>query len=156
MPVLPKEAKYYDYVPLFDEAVPRIEAAISYLREQGVQHIVLIAHSCGAHMAMHRVRLRGEEGLTAYVGIGMGATDYQQPMAQPFPLAQMTIPVFDLYAEHDFPAVLRMAPERLAMIRKGGNPHSAQQRIAGAEHYFAGHNKELVEAIAGWLNDINF
>ena len=156
MPVLHKEAKYYDYELLFDEAVPRIEAAIAYLREQGVKHIVLIAHSCGAHMAMHRVRTRGEQDLAAYIGIGMGATDYQQPMREPFPLAQMTIPILDIYAAKDFPAVLRMAPERLAMIRKGGHPHSAQQRIAGAEHYYEGHNEELVEAVASWLNGLVF
>lgn len=156
MPVLHKGAKYYDYVPLLEEAVPRIEAAIAYLQQQGVERIVLIAHSCGAHMAMQRIRVLGDKGLAAYVGIGMGATDYQQPMAQPFPLEQMTIPVLDLYAEHDFPAVLRMAAERLAMIRKAGNPQSAQQRIAGAEHYFAGYNQPLVEATSDWLNGLKF
>ena len=152
LPVLHKEAKYYDYVPLFAEALPRIEAAIAYLQAEGVEPIVLIAHSCGAHMAMHRIGESGERGLAAYVGIGMGATDYKQPMAKPFPLDNMTIPVLDLYAEKDFPAVLRMAPERLTMIKKAGNPHSAQQEIAGAEHYFVGHNDKLVEAISRWLN----
>ena len=29
MPVLEKQAKYYDYLPLFAEAIPRIEAAIA-------------------------------------------------------------------------------------------------------------------------------
>lgn len=156
MPVLHKEAKYYDYVPLFAEALPRIEAAIAYLKEQGVEQIVLIAHSCGAHMAMHRIREIGDKGLAAYIGIGMGATDYKQPMKQPFPLDKMSIPVFDLYAEKDFPAVLRMAPERLAMIKKAGNPQSAQQQIPAAEHYFEGHNDELVEAISNWLNALKF
>lgn len=156
MPVLHKEAKYYDYEPLFDEALPRIEAAISYLKEQGVEKIVLIAHSCGAHMAMHRIREMGEEGLAAYVGIGMGATDYQQPMSLPFPLAEMSIPVLDIYAEKDFPAVLRMAPERLAMIRQAGNPQSAQLQVPGAEHYFVGHNDELLEAISEWLSGLEF
>jgi hypothetical protein len=144
MPVLHKEAKYYDYVPLFAESLPRIEAAITYLKEKGAERIVLIAHSCGAHMAMHRIREMGNKDLSAYVGIGMGATDYKQPMKQPFPLDKMTIPVFDVYAENDFPAVLRMAPERLAVIRKAGNPQSAQQEIAGAEHYFNGSNDALV------------
>ncbi len=156
MPVLHKEAKYYDYVPLFAEALPRIEAAIAYLKEQGVERIVLIAHSCGAHMAMHRISVSGDQDLAAYVGIGMGATDYKQPMKQPFPLAKMTIPVFDVYAENDFPAVLRMAVERLDMITRAGNPQSAQQLIPGAEHYFEGHNDALVEAIARWLNGLKF
>ena len=154
MPVLHKEAKYYDYEPLFTEALPRIEAAIAYLQGQGVENIVLIAHSCGAHMAMHRIREVGDRGLSAYIGIGMGATDYKQPMRQPFPLQRMQIPVLDLYAEHDFPAVLRMAPERRAMLQTAGNPQSAQQQIAGAEHYFDGYGDDLLEAISEWLNSL--
>ena len=154
LPVLHKQAKYYDYVPYFDEATHRIEAAIRYLKEQGVEKIVLIAHSCGAHMAMQRIRDVGDKGLAAYVGIGMGATDLNQKMRQPFPLAQMQVPLLDIYGEKDFPAVLRMAPERLAMIRKAGNPQSAQKVIAGAEHYFNDYNEALVEAIAEWLNGL--
>ncbi len=155
MPVLHKQAKYYDYVPLFPEALQRIEAAIAYLEGQGVENIVLIAHSCGAHMAMYRIRQLGDQGLAAYVGIGMGATDLGQKMRQPLPLDKMKIPLFDVYAENDFPAVLRMAPERLEMIRKAGNPQSAQQQIPAAGHYFEGHNDALIEAISNWLNGLN-
>ncbi len=155
MPVLHKEAKYYDYVPLFPEAQQRIEAAIAYLKGHGVEKVVLIAHSCGAHMAMHRIGQVGDTGLSAYIGIGMGATDLGQKMRQPFPLDKMKIPLFDVYAENDFPAVLRMAPERLAMLRKAGNPQSAQQQIPAAEHYFEGHNDALLEAISNWLNGLN-
>ncbi len=154
MPVLHKEAKYYDYVPLFAAALPRIEAAIAYLKEQGIEHIALIAHSCGAHMAMQRIREQGDKDLAAYIGIGMGATDYRQPMHQPFPLDTMKIPVFDIYAEKDFPAVLRMAAQRQAMIKTAGNPQSAQQQIPGADHYFNGYHDELVEAISNWLNGL--
>ena len=116
LPVMGKEAKYFDYVPTFPEAYPRIEAAIKYLREQGIERIVLIAHSCGAHMAMTWIEERGDSAIDAYIGISMGATDYKQPMVRPFPLERMHVPVLDLYGSKDYPAVLRMAPERKAMI----------------------------------------
>jgi hypothetical protein len=51
MPVLEKSAKYYDYVPIFPAAYPRIKAAIEFLRDQGVMRIVVIAHSCSVHMS---------------------------------------------------------------------------------------------------------
>jgi alpha/beta superfamily hydrolase len=156
LPVLEKEAKYFDYVPLFPEASPRIEAAIAYLREQGTKRIVLIAHSCGAHMAMHWIDENGDSAIDAYIGIGMGATDYKQPMAKPFPLAKMQVPVLDIYGSNDYPAVLRMAPERKAMMDKAGNPHSAQQVINGAEHYFNGHNDALIEVVGDWLRELKF
>ena len=46
MPVLTKDAKYYDYVPVFPAAYPRIESSIEFLRESGYDRVYLIAHSC--------------------------------------------------------------------------------------------------------------
>jgi len=63
------------------------------------------------------------------------ATDYQQPMQRPFPFASLTVPVLDLYGEYDYPAVHRMAPERLHLIQQGGNPLSQQVIAPGADHY---------------------
>jgi alpha-beta hydrolase superfamily lysophospholipase len=67
MPVLFKGAKYYDYVPIFSYAFPRIEAGIDFLRNSGYQKIVLIAHSCGAHMAMAWLREKGDSDIDAVV-----------------------------------------------------------------------------------------
>ncbi|MCK4707666.1 MAG: DUF3530 family protein, partial [Gammaproteobacteria bacterium] len=71
LPVLEKTAKFYDYVPVFDEATPRIDAAIDFLQQQGNKKIIIIAHSCGAHMAMQYVRIKGESRFDAFVGIGI-------------------------------------------------------------------------------------
>jgi len=159
MPVLEKQAKYYDYVPLFPKAIPRIESAIAYAREQMKQKkltgkVVLIAHSCGAHMAMAWADVDSFESIDAYVGIGMGATDYKQPMKHPFPLEKLKVPVLDVYAENDYPAVLKMAPERLALIRKAGNKKSAQVVIEGADHYYVDKGEALTEVIAQWLQSL--
>ena len=154
MPVLAKDAKYYDYVPVFPEAVPRIEAAVRHLRSQGFKRIVLIAHSCGAHMAMHWIDQKGDGAIEAYVGIGMGATDYRQEMAKGFPLGRMRIPVLDLYGSRDYPAVINMAPRRLAALSEAGNPRSQQQIIEGADHYGNGGNDAIVEAVANWLDTL--
>lgn len=155
MPVLEKSAKYYDYVPLFPYAAPRIEAGIKYLREQGVHNIVLLAHSCGAHMAMDWVRKNGDKYIEAYIGVGMGATDYEQKMQQPFPLATMRVPVLDIYGEKEFPAVLRMAPKRLAAIKKGGNPLSQQVVVPDANHYFTDKGDALVKKVTHWLDSLD-
>ncbi len=155
MPVLEKGSKYYDYVPLFEEAIPRIDQGIKYLKEQGAEHIVLIAHSCGAHMAMERVHVQGDNDLVAYVGIGMGATDFGQPMLEPFPLAKMSVPILDIYGEDEFPAVLKMAPERQALMKKAGNSLSQQVVVPGSDHYFNGKGEPLLEAVDTWLVKIS-
>ncbi len=156
MPVLAKEAKYYDYVPIFDEAIPRIQAAIDFLRKRGNQQIVFIAHSCSVHMSMRYLREQGDKGLLAYVGIGMGATDYEQPMAQPFPLGNLVVPVLDIYGADDFPAVHRLAAGRWQKIRQAGHPLSKQLVIADADHYFTDRGDKLVRVIGQWLEGLEY
>ena len=155
MPVLAKDATYYDYIPIFRHAHGRIEAGIGYLRERGYRPIVLRAHICGVHMAMDWIRKHGDADIDAFIGLGMGATDYRQPMHQPFPLDTMRVPVFDLYGEQEFPAVIRMAPQRRQMIEAAGNPASRQAVLPGADHYFGGQGDALVEAVAVWLESLN-
>lgn len=154
MPVLDKEAKYYDYVEIFPDAYPRIDAAIDFLKEKGNEKVILIAHSCSVHMTMAWVdagRIRDVDG---YIGIGMGAVDYQQPMQKPFPLEQLKIPVLDVFGEDEYPAVIKGAPARLAAIQKAGNPKSKQITVPDANHYFTDRGQALLDVVARWLNDL--
>ena len=151
MPVLGKSAKYYDYVPILPAAFPRIRAGIEFLRKRGAHSIVLAAHSCSVHMAMAFVRRHGDTGFDGLIGVGMGATDYRQPMREPFPLATMAVPVLDLFGDEDYPAVLREAPARLAAMRAAGNSRSAQRIVPGADHFFRDQDEALVGAVAEWL-----
>lgn len=159
MPVLEKQAKYYDYLPLFPEAVSRIDAAIVYARLQMRRQkhkqdnkVVLIAHSCGAHMAMSWIEVDSTESIDAFIGLGMGATDYMQPMKQPLPLEKINVPILDVYAENDYPAVKRMAAERLHLIHMAGNKKSDQVIIKAADHYYIDKGDELTQVIGDWLN----
>ena len=151
MPVLDKEAKYYDYVPIFDFAHARIDAGINFLRDAGYRKIVLLAHSCGVHMAMDWMADHGDDSIDAYIGLGMGATDFGQPMRKPFPLVQMRVAVLDLYGANEYPAVIRGAGERKAMIETAGHPRSQQLVLPGADHYFTNQGGPLVSTVAAWL-----
>lgn len=155
MPVLEKDAKYYDYLPIFHHSHARIEAGIKFLREQGHEKIVLLAHSCGAHMALDWIRAKNDRIIDAFIGLGMGATDYKQPMHQPFPLDWMHVPILDLYGANEYPAVIRMAPARKAMLEKAGNPGSRQQVLPDANHYFTDQGDPLVAAVADWLGQLD-
>ena len=154
MPVLEKDAKYYDYIPVFGFAHARIEAGLRFLRENGHRKVILLAHSCGVHMAMDWIGENGDDSIDAYVGLGMGATDYGQPMRKPLPLAQMQVAVLDLYGVDEFPAVLRAAPERQAMLEAGGHEQSRQLMLPKANHYFTDQGEALVAAVADWLDQL--
>lgn len=155
MPVLDKDARYYDYLPVFPHAHDRIEAGIGWLRDRGFDRVVLVAHSCGVHMAMDWIADGGGGQIDAFAGLGMGATDYGQPMLQPFPLASIRVPVLDLYGADEYPAVVRGAPDRRAAIEAAGNPRSRQAVLPGADHYFAGQGDALVAAVAEWLESLD-
>ena len=154
LPVLEKAATYNDYFEIFPAAGPRIEAALDHLQAEGHDRIVLIAHSCAVHMVQHWIHRRGPAALDrfhVYVGIGQGATDRGQPMREPYALAKMPQPLLDLYGEYDFPAVHRMADERLRLMQIAGHPQSRQITVDDADHYFKGKGDEAVGVIADWL-----
>lgn len=153
MPVLEKDATYYDYVPVLPEAFPRLEAALDYLGTQ--KPIIVIAHSCGVHMAMAWFEHRGSSGIDGFVGIGMGATDYGQHMAHPFHLDKLRIPVLDIYGSGDYPAVRKFSDRRLMNIARSGQRGSAQVMVADADHYFHDRGEVLTQEIDTWL-DRNF
>ena len=157
LPVLEKGKKYYDYVDVFPQALPRIDAAIEYLKDDH-EKIMLLAHSCGVHMSMawlrHRAHTDIDTDIHAYIGIGMGATDYQQAMRQPFPFTQMKMPVLDIFGAADYPAVIRTAGQRWQQISDAGNKHSKQLSIDAADHNFEDQEDALFEAISEWLHTL--
>ena len=154
MPVLEKQAKYYDYVSIFHESFPRMEAGVRYLEGHGVKNIVLIAHSCSVHMAMAWFEESEFKELNGFIGIGMGATDYKQPMKKTFPLGRISIPVMDVYGGDEYPAVIRGAGDRLTQIRQAGNKKSLQISIPGADHYFHNKGDELTKVVSQWLDTL--
>jgi len=153
MPVLSKESKFYDYVPTFPEALPRIDAALAYLKAQGNEQLVMLAHSCGVHMAMAWIGANGSGAIDGFVGIGMGATDYRQPMLAPFPFAKLQVPVLDVYGALDYPAVLHGADGRSKAVQKQGQPASRQIMLQDGDHYMREQDAVLLKTVSGWLND---
>lgn len=156
MPVLDKSAKYYDYVPVFPYAHERIEAAIDFYKQRGVENIILIGHGCGAHMSMSYIDKYSDEKISAYVGIGMGATDFKQKIVKPFPLDKMLKPVLDVYGEQDFAGVIRHSEKRQALMDVASNQKSQQMVIDKADHYFkeTGTVEVLTDKINTWLSGL--
>lgn len=156
MPVLGKSATYYDYVPIFPYAHQRIDAAIEFYHQRGVDNIIIVSHGCGAHMSMSYFDKYGDDKINAYVGISMGATDYKQKVIKRFPLDVMLKPVLDVYGEKDFPGVMRLSESRKALMDISGNPKNAQKVIKGADHYYKnnGTAQVLTSTIDAWLSGL--
>lgn len=154
MPVLDKEARFYDYLEIMDEALPRIDAALEFLAEKGNEVVVMQAHSCGVHMAMEWIGAHGSAAIDGFIGIGMGATDYGQPMRKAFPFDRLQVPVLDLYGALDYPAVLHGADDRWHAIQKQVQAKSRQVMLQDGDHYMREQDALLVQTVADWLDQL--
>lgn len=152
MPVLDNEASFYDYLDIVPESLPRIDAAVEFLKQKKIHNIILLAHSCSVHMAVPWLQQNPHRGARAFIGVGMGSTDKGQPMPKPFPLEQIKIPILDIRGEYDYPAVMRNAPRRWASMQKAGNAKSQQRVVEKSDHYFTDRGEALLLEVVDWLN----
>jgi pimeloyl-ACP methyl ester carboxylesterase len=152
MPILANDAPMKDYLPLFDEVAPRLNAAIGYLREQGNKTIVIIAHSLGASMAARFIADNPKAGINGLVLISMSVIDIDAKMNGALALEKIKLPVLDIYGSRDLENVLATGSMRAkAATRGAGNSDYRQISIEGGDHFFIGVEDELVRRIYGWL-----
>ena len=143
MPVLAADALGEDYPALFPDAADRLRAAVAFLKTKGHGKIALATHSMGARMGNYFLTTTPDNGVDAWISIGINSGDFAAP-------AKLHLPILDIYGERDFAQVLQKAGARAAILRtlKG----SAQIEVAGADHYFAGSERELVAQTRRFLD----
>lgn len=134
MPVLAADAAAEGYADLFPDAGDRLDAALAWLRAKERSRIAVISHSMGARMALAWIQRRPNAPIAAWVALSISTGELDD-------LPRIRFPVFDVYAEKDFPQVLAKARERALVLR--GIPGSSQAMLYGADHYFGGKEKEL-------------
>lgn len=150
MPILENEASHEDYAKLYDEVAPRIDAAIAYLRNLGNKEIALVAHSQGAAMASYYLR-DTKQKIKGLVAIGMSGEEKDDRMNGSLSLQRITLPVLDLYGTQDLDSVLSSTDKRAAAAKSANNKDYKQLQIEG-NHFFDGHNDDLIEAVLSWLD----
>ncbi|HZT61889.1 MAG TPA: DUF3530 family protein [Burkholderiales bacterium] len=138
MPVLAAEAPPARYPVLFWEADARFAGAMTYLRRKHYDKIWVLSHSMGSRMANHYISAHPQVPLAGWISLSISSGDIG-------PFKRIKFPVYDVYAENDFDAVIKGAPKRAATLKnlKG----SSQTMVFGTDHYFARREKELVSLI---------
>jgi pimeloyl-ACP methyl ester carboxylesterase len=143
MPVLAADAKGEDYPALFGDAAERLAAAVAFLKAKGYDRIALVSHSMGSRMSNHFLAAGPAHGIAAWVAIGISSGEFVNA-------ARFGFPILDIYGERDFPQVLKNADARAAALARLKG--SAQIEVAGADHYFAGSEAELVRHVRRFLD----
>lgn len=136
------DAKLEDYYPaLFSDAVGRIGAGARWLAEKGHSGIVLLSHGMGSWMSNVYYEKTGNSPFAAWVCMGLTGGFGE--------MRNVKVPVLDLYGEHDLPPAIRADWRRRLTL--GSIEGSKQVKIAGADHYYTGREKELAAAISGFI-----
>jgi pimeloyl-ACP methyl ester carboxylesterase len=145
MPVQAADAKAADYYPkLFPEAIGRIGAGAAWLAQKGYAHPVLLSHSLGSWMSEAYFAATPDAPFAAWVCLGRGG---------PFgDLANVHVPVLDVYGMNDLPLVIRWSTEREHVLKL--IPGARQVVIQGADHFYTGREQSLEDAIHAFVDEL--
>ncbi|PKO64153.1 MAG: DUF3530 domain-containing protein [Betaproteobacteria bacterium HGW-Betaproteobacteria-17] len=139
MPILAADARGEAYPPTFPEAAERIAEAVAFLKAKGYQQIAIVSHSMGSRMSRAYVAGKPDPAVKSWASLGISVDDYQA----------VKLPILDLYGDNDLPQVLANAGKRKQSL---AHTHSKQVKLERADHFFTGHEGEMVEAVADFLN----
>lgn len=141
MPVLAVDAQFDAYAGLFPDAAERLSLAVAFLKNKGYKHIAIVSHSNGSRMSRVYMSTNPPD-VNAWVALSLTRGDT---------FAGIKAPVLDLYGEKDMPHVLLGASQRKASLR---NPTSKQRIIPDADHFYTGHEGEMVNAVRDFLDHL--
>ena len=147
MPILHNDAEYEEYAAIYPEVPGRLKAAERFMKEKGVETLLIVAHSQGATMSSYFLS-RNPNQVDGLIAIGMNSNQKDPNINSAESLKNINIPVLDLYGSEDLPSVLETVERRAQAGRH--NARYSQQIINEANHFFDGMNDELLEAVATW------
>jgi len=142
MPVLAKDAKHEAYPRTFPDAGERLQIAVDFLRTKGFNKIAIVSHSMGSRMSHAYLSKRPDAAVVGWAALGILQDTY----------AGIKIPVLDLYGQNDFPEVVKDARKRGASLK--GHAGSKQVVVPGSDHFFNGHEDEMVGAVKSFLDGL--
>ena len=138
MPILAADATGEAYPPTFPEAAERIVAAVDFLKAKGYTQLAIVSHSMGSRMSGVYMAGNPDPSVKSWACLGLSSGAF----------TGLKLPILDLYGENDLPPVLANAGKRkLSLVEKD----SEQVVIARTDHFYTGHEGEMVEAVAAFL-----
>jgi pimeloyl-ACP methyl ester carboxylesterase len=140
MPILAADATGDAYPPTFPEAAERIAAAVEFLKAKGYTQLAIVSHSMGSRMSGVYMAGKPDPSVKSWACLGLGSGSF----------AGLKLPVLDLYGENDLPPVLASAGKRKQSLV---NKDSKQVMVAHTDHFYSGHEGEMVDAVAAFLNE---
>lgn len=153
MPILGRNTKPEQYVPLLEEVPARITAAIELMHSKGIYNVIILGHGLGATMAAYYLAspTQSAAAVNAFVGIGLGLNSHIKQFKTAQYIVRIKTPTYDLFGSRDMDSVKRSAQPRLLAARNADNNAYRQTSVLGSDHFFSGMNDLLVNRVKSWL-----
>lgn len=152
LPILAQDAKFGSYGQTFPEAYDRVDAGIRFLKQKGVQHILLLGHSTGAMTAVAYAVKHPRTPLAGIAAIGLSTfangPDAMQPVLM---LKSVRIPLLDIYGANDLHEVLSYVSARRSAAALAGNKGYSAVSVPDTDHFFTDQYDVLKKNIIDWL-----
>ena len=152
LPILAQDAKFGSYGQTFPEAYDRIDTGIRFLKQKGVQHILLLGHSSGAMTAVAFAAKHSRTPLAGIVAIGLSTfangPDAMQPVLM---LKSVRVPVLDIFGANDLHEVLSYVSARRSAATVAGNKGYSAVGVADTDHFFTDQYEVLKKNTLDWL-----
>ena len=145
LPVLKKNATYSEYVKLFSYSDSRIKKTLNYI-ETTSSKIIVIAHSCGAHMLSSFLK-KYQNKIHKVILISAGAVDKDQTPLPYYDYSLFDGPILNILGDKDHNSVKHFAEYILSLNIK----NLQNIIISDAGHYYKGKISSLATQVNKWL-----
>ena len=145
LPVLKKNATYYEYVKLFGYSDSRIKKTLNYI-ELTSSKIIVIAHSCGAHMLSSFLK-KHQNKIDKVILISAGAVDKDQTPLPYYDYSLFDGQILNILGDKDHNSVKLFTEYILSLNIKDFQ----NIIISDADHYYKGKISSLAMQVNKWL-----
>ena len=145
LPVLKKNATYSEYVKLFSYSDSRIKKTLNYI-ETTSSKIIVIAHSCGAHMLSSFLK-KYQNKIHKIILISAGAVDKDQTPLPYYDYSLFDGQILNILGDKDHNSVKNFAEYILSLNIK----NFQNIIISDADHYYKGKISSLATQVNKWL-----
>ena len=145
LPVLKKNATYSEYVKLFGYSDSRIKKTLNYI-ELTSSKIIVIAHSCGAHMLSSFLK-KHQNKIDKVILISAGAVDKDQTPLPYYDYSLFDGQILNILGDKDHNSVKLFTEYILSLNIKDFQ----NIIISDADHYYKGKISSLAMQVNKWL-----
>ena len=145
LPVLKKNATYSEYVKLFSYSDSRIKKTLNYI-ESTSSKIIIIAHSCGAHMLSSFLK-KHQNKIHKVILISAGAVDKDQTPLPYYDYSLFDGQILNILGDKDHNSVKHFAEYILSL----SITNFQNIIISDADHFYKGKISSLAMQVNKWL-----